>query len=156
MENQKTKIDTAFSRPSETALAKQKSDISLPLPIEKASLPPSPSSPVPTTTSKKAEEKELEENYPPVIKRKQKEPKQQELDVVKQLKDICYTVDPNDIYKDMIKIGQGYMCITREPRVYKLTVVRASIAHQVAYLLLIVHLQTTMVKRQQCLWPSNK
>ncbi|OAD01730.1 hypothetical protein MUCCIDRAFT_144517, partial [Mucor lusitanicus CBS 277.49] len=40
-------------------------------------------------------------------KRKQKEPKQQELDVVKQLKDICYTVDPNDIYKDMIKIGQG-------------------------------------------------
>ncbi|KAL9548662.1 hypothetical protein MBANPS3_005582 [Mucor bainieri] len=107
VENQKTKVDTAISRPSETALTKQKSDISLPLPIEKASLPPSPSSPVPTTVSKKTEEKEQEENYPPVIKRKQKEPKQQELDVVKQLKDICYTVDPNDIYKDMIKIGQG-------------------------------------------------
>jgi len=109
VENQKTKIETVISRPSETALAKQKSDISLPIPLEKVSLPPSPSSPAPTSVSKKAEEKEQEENYPPVIKRKQKEPKPQELDVVKQLKDICYTVDPNDIYKDMIKIGQGYM-----------------------------------------------
>ncbi|KAI7898007.1 kinase-like domain-containing protein [Cokeromyces recurvatus] len=53
--------------------------------------------------------KEVEiENYPPVIKRKPKEQKKSlESDVLSQLKDICYTVNPNKIYKDMIKIGQG-------------------------------------------------
>ncbi|GAA5817361.1 hypothetical protein MFLAVUS_010905 [Mucor flavus] len=48
-----------------------------------------------------------ETNYPPVIKRKAKEPKQIEFDIIKQLQDICYNTDPNDIYKDMVKIGQG-------------------------------------------------
>lgn len=97
VENQKTKAETAISRPTET-MQKQKSEISLPLPAENPS-PPAIAKPT----------VEEEENYPPVIKRKQKDPKPQELDVVKQLKDICYTVDPNDIYKDMIKIGQGYL-----------------------------------------------
>lgn len=46
-------------------------------------------------------------NYPPVIKRKAKEPKQGEFDIVKQLQEICYNSDPNDVYRDMVKIGQG-------------------------------------------------
>lgn len=53
-----------------------------------------------------------ETNYPPVIKRKAKEPKQIEFDIIKQLQDICYNTDPNDIYKDMVKIGQGYIFLT--------------------------------------------
>lgn len=96
VENQQIKVENVISRPTET-MQKQISEISLPLPAEK---------PVPAAIiTKSAIEKE--ENYPPVIKRKQKEPKPQELDVIRQLKDICYTVDPNDMYKDMIKIGQG-------------------------------------------------
>lgn len=47
------------------------------------------------------------ENYPPVVKRIAKEPNQGEIDFVKQLEDLCFTADPNDIYKDMVKIGQG-------------------------------------------------
>ncbi|KAI8968303.1 kinase-like domain-containing protein [Mycotypha africana] len=51
--------------------------------------------------------KEENEKYPPVIKRKAKEPKRAESDIYKQLKSICYAQDPNEIYKDMVKIGQG-------------------------------------------------
>lgn len=61
-------------------------------------------------TPKKAmatQESEEFDNYPPAIKRKAKEPRPEEIDVVKQLQDICFNVDPNEIYKDMIKIGQG-------------------------------------------------
>ncbi|KAI8997052.1 kinase-like domain-containing protein [Pilobolus umbonatus] len=47
------------------------------------------------------------EEFPPVIKRKAKEPKQEEVDVIKQLKNICMNVDPKEIYSDMVKIGQG-------------------------------------------------
>ncbi|KAI8644099.1 kinase-like domain-containing protein [Parasitella parasitica] len=109
VENQKNKAESAVSRPpDEITMPIQKSDISLPLtiPVEKPSPPPAVN-PAPAKEEKLVAAKEEEENYPPVIKRKQKEPRQEEIDVLKQLKDICYTVDPNDIYKDMIKIGQG-------------------------------------------------
>lgn len=60
---------------------------------------------VESTISPEAVNDEID--YPPVIKRKAKEPKQGEFDIVKQLQDICYNIDPNEIYKDMVKIGQG-------------------------------------------------
>ncbi|KAG2200533.1 hypothetical protein INT47_012319 [Mucor saturninus] len=61
-----------------------------------------------TTTQQQPQETPTEEgDYPPVVKRKAKEPKAAEFDIVKQLQDICYNIDPNDIYRDMVKIGQG-------------------------------------------------
>ncbi|KAI8372403.1 serine/threonine kinase, partial [Blakeslea trispora] len=42
-----------------------------------------------------------------VAKRKKKESKKPEEYFIQQLKDVCRIVDPNEIYKDMNKIGQG-------------------------------------------------
>lgn len=67
--------------------------------VDKPNKAESITSPETTTTD--------EQDYPPVVKRKAKEPKQGEFDIVKQLQDICYNIDPNDIYRDMVKIGQG-------------------------------------------------
>jgi hypothetical protein len=58
---------------------------------------------VPTTTSPT----EMD-TPPPVIKRRVKEPKiSSESDIIKQLQDICMTIDPRDVYSNMVKIGQG-------------------------------------------------
>ncbi|KAI9481060.1 MAG: kinase-like domain-containing protein [Benjaminiella poitrasii] len=111
VEIQKNKIETTLSRPSPPPMSEMihpvnASHIEMPQknqnPHEQAELESvKHASPV---------EEEEEENYPPVIKRKPKEQsKSLESDVLNQLKDICYTVDPNEIYKDMIKIGQGYV-----------------------------------------------
>ncbi|KAI8341619.1 kinase-like domain-containing protein [Choanephora cucurbitarum] len=43
----------------------------------------------------------------PITKRKKKDSKKQEQHFIQQLKDVCHTVDPNEVYTDMAKIGQG-------------------------------------------------
>lgn len=92
---QKNKVESAVSHASETSL--RKSDISLPISSattnEQVTIA---AAPVITTDA-------------PVIKRKQKEPRPEEIDVMNQLKDICFLMNPNEIYKDMIKIGQGFV-----------------------------------------------
>jgi hypothetical protein len=102
------------SRASE-AKSIRKSDISLPINTTQSTMTDSSIDLLPKdikdaeiiSTAVKGESHTGEENYPPVVKRKAKEPNQGEIDFVKQLKEICFTVDPNDIYKDMVKIGQG-------------------------------------------------
>lgn len=92
---QKNKIESAVSRTSETFI--RKSDISLPLSS--------------VTTNEQVSEPIPKEQETPVIKRKQKEPRPEEVDVMNQLKDICFLMNPNEIYKDMVKIGQGFVYI---------------------------------------------
>lgn len=88
-------------RPSEATSIS--SPINTTVPVVNNIIQEEPSSPTPIP--KKIEEEE--ENYPPAIRRKAKEPRQVECDVLIQLQNICFNMDPNEIYKDMVKIGQG-------------------------------------------------
>lgn len=89
MEIQKSNLESAVSRsPTETVVTEE------------------PKSPIPIKSTIEKEKVE-EQEYPPAIRRKAKDPQPEKFDIVKQLQDICFNVDPNTIYKNMIKIGQG-------------------------------------------------
>lgn len=112
-DSQKHKESRAGETPAKSI---RKSDISLPINTTQSTITDSSSieqlqkdtnEAEVISAAVKEEPRTSEENYPPVVKRKAKEPNQGEIDFVKQLKAICFTVDPNDIYKDMVKIGQG-------------------------------------------------
>lgn len=89
VEIQKSNLESAVSRsPTETVVTEE------------------PNSPIPIKSTIEKEKVE-EQEYPPAIRRKAKEPQPEKFDIVKQLQDICFNVDPNTIYKNMTKIGQG-------------------------------------------------
>lgn len=79
----------------------------VPVNMKSVEEPPSPTPIAAVAANILKKSQDDEENYPPVIKRKAKEPNQAECDVLKQLQDICFNMDPKEIYKDMVKIGQG-------------------------------------------------
>ncbi|CAO3647610.1 unnamed protein product [Mucor hiemalis] len=89
VEIQKSNLESAVSRsPTETVVTEE------------------PKSPIPIKSTIEKEKVE-EQEYPPAIRRKAKDPQPEKFDIVKQLQDICFNVDPNTIYKNMMKIGQG-------------------------------------------------
>ncbi|KAI8090196.1 kinase-like domain-containing protein [Gilbertella persicaria] len=101
VDSQKTKEDkldeTPVTPPLSTITVNQKSDISISTIVVE-----------PVKGEEEEEEKLTIASPPPTVsKRKAKELKKPEKDFIQQLKKICYTLNPNDIYKDMTKIGQG-------------------------------------------------
>lgn len=87
------------SRSSESSIVR-KSDISLPISSVTTNQHIEDTIPI-------AKAIEQETNSAVIKRRKQKTPTTQEIDVMSQLKDICFSMNPNEIYKDMTKIGQG-------------------------------------------------